>query len=476
MPLELQKAITELVAIDTSGPRGGSSALPYFMDLLYHGDFSIMEQAAYTGDGNHTNLIGVKGPPGDGGLLLVAPTRGMPAGDPDLWTETLGNPLAARVHQGRVYGLNTLSGKLDLLCKLLAAMRTPKAALKRPVYLAGTFGEEAAPMGGGAYMLESGLVRPSMVLVGYPTNLELIREHRGHLVFRIDLRRGKNIWRLPSTRGSYRFDLFGRPAHGSTPHLGSNAVAEGLRYLTMLAAEGLATVHNVAGGESPNRVPDTVTAILLATGQAIPQPPPSGSVTPIDDDVEVSFPVNDCLQIWRSLRPKVEDLLSHPPRFDAPEGAAWPRGLWNLGRVTSQPSGLSLTYELRATMDHDTEALLANIEELCEAAGDATKQHSVELTVIKDQPPLSAANDTGEHPLVERCREALREVGVTPTDGESDGHTEAWLFSAYGLETVVFGPGFSSGVLCRPNEYVSMDHLVKAVQFYERVIQKVCCK
>jgi succinyl-diaminopimelate desuccinylase len=445
------------------------------MDLLYYGEFSIMEQAACMEEGNHTNLIGLKGPRQDGGLLLVSSLRGEPAGDPALWTETRGRPLTARTHGGRVYGQNVLSGKIDLLCKVIAAMRTPKASLKQPLWLAATFGGEAAAHRGGEYMLESGLLRPTSVLVGYPTNLELVREHRGHLVFRIHIRRAKNIWRLPRTHASYRIEFRGSPAHGSAPHLGRNAAAAGLAWLTRLAVEGLATVHNVTGGDAPNRVPDRLTAALLTTGTSLPPAPPSATIEPLRDGAEVSFPVNDCLQIGRPLGRRIEQLLSSPPRFDAPDGSAWPRGLWNLGQVSTNPSGLTLTYELRGAMDHDTEALLERIEELCAAAGDATKQHTVELEVIKDQPPLAAFGEAPEQPLFERCREALREVGVTPTDGDSDGHTEAWLFSAWGLDTVVFGPGFPTGVLSRPNEHIPLVHLEKAIQFYERIIQKMCC-
>ncbi|GMV39990.1 MAG: hypothetical protein AMXMBFR64_17060 [Myxococcales bacterium] len=476
MATELLKAARELIALDTSGPSGGSLAIPYFMDLLYYGEFSIMEQAACTEEGNHTNLIGLKGPRENGGLLLVSPVRSEPPGNPAAWTETGGAPLHATTRHGRLYGLGALSGKLDLLCKVIAATQTPRAALKRPLWVAALFGGEAAAQRGGAYMLESGLLHPDAVLLGHPTNLELVREHRGHLVFRLNIRRAKNIWRLPRTEGSYRVRFSGSPAHGSAPHLGSNAVQAGLSWLSRIAAEGLATIHNVQGGDSPNRVPERLDAVLLLTGSALPEPPPGVSLVPVDEDeADISYPVNDCLNIARMLCRRVEALLGSPPCFDAPDGASWPRGLWNLGVVRTSPAGLSLTYELRTTLDHDAETLLSRIEELCVAAGDATKQHTVELEVVKDQPPLNAVGDAGDQPLFGLCREALREVGVTPTDGESDIHTEGWLFSAWGLDTVVFGPGYAAGVLSRPNEHVSLLHLQKAVQFYERVIQKFCC-
>ena len=476
MATDLLKAARELIALNTSGPNGASPAIPWFMDLLYFGEFSIMEQAAYTDEGNHTNLIGLKGPREDGGLLLASPVRSEPAGNPAAWTETGGDPLVATMRHGNLYGLGALSGKLDLLCKVIAALRTPRADLKRPLWVAAIFGGEAAAQSGGAFMLESGLLRPAAVLLGHPTNLELVREHRGHLVFRLNIRRAKNIWRLPRTEGTWRAIFHGAPAHGSTPHLGRNAAHDGLAWLSQIAASGDATIHNVTGGVAPNRVPERLEAILLATGQSIPQPPPTADLLPIEEDAaDISYPVNDCLNIARPLCRKVEALLGSPPRFDAPDGAPWPRGLWNLGLVRTSPSGLSLTYELRSTLDHDTEDLLTRIEELCLAAGDATKQHTVEVEVVKDQPPLAAVGDAGDQPLFGRCREALREVGITPTDGESDIHTEGWLFSAWGLDTVVFGPGYAAGVLSRPNEHISVRHLEKAVQFYERVIQKVCC-
>jgi acetylornithine deacetylase/succinyl-diaminopimelate desuccinylase-like protein len=61
------------------------------------------------------------------------------------------------------------------------------------------------------------------------------------------------------------------------------------------------------------------------------------------------------------------------------------------------------------------------------------------------------------------------------TDREwKSGTTEASVYSALGIDTVVFGPGQAAGNIHRPNEHVPIADLRAAVEIYADVIRALC--
>lgn len=467
----------KLVACDTSGPRAGAAVIPYFIDQFFYGEYGILQQATYELDDDCTNIIGIKGPTTEpGGLLLCSSLKTLPPGDPALWTKTGLNPLKLTQKDDVLYGHGVLSGKIDLLCKLLAANRIPAQEYRRPVYLAGVYGDEAHSQRGGALLLEHPYVRPTAALVGHPTNLELVREHRGHVVFRIRISRARNIWRIKPARAVFQVEFSGKRAHGTEPHLGRNAILEGMRYVFPHIKSGHVTVHNLTGGTGATRVPEQVHMVLLSSDENAPLLGPNATVTRIDDDIKLSFPLNDCLLLWQSMRGELDTLLRYPPRFDGATEVHWPTGIWNLGRIDTHPDGLSITYELRGTLDHDTEQFHERLDNLAVEIEQTTRQHHVEIQMEKDQPPLTPLTDAADSELVTHARASLRELGVFAVDGTCNAHTEAWLYNAYGIDTLVFGPGNPHGVLGQPNEYIRTLHVEKAISFYQKMIRKMCCE
>lgn len=154
--------------------------------------------------------------------------------------------------QGRIYGRGACDTKGSVAAMLTALLEL--AALKqRPretaIVLAAVVDEENAQAG--SRMLAASGLKASLAIVGEPTKLQVITAHKG------------SVWLQLETRG--------RAAHGSTPHLGKNAVLEMARVVQTLETQyagqlrrkkhpllGVGTLNTgtICGGRQPNIVPD----------------------------------------------------------------------------------------------------------------------------------------------------------------------------------------------------------------------------
>ena len=106
------------------------------------------------------NVIGILGDPLVDkkirkGLLLSTHLDTVSPGLPENWVETGGDPFAATIKDGKIYGLGAAEAKLDFLCKLHAAAKFREKKLRMPIYLVGTCGEEAG-MFGARYLIKAG--------------------------------------------------------------------------------------------------------------------------------------------------------------------------------------------------------------------------------------------------------------------------------------------------------------------------------
>lgn len=135
------------------------------------------------------NVIGILGDPLVDrkirkGLLLNTHLDTVGPGLPENWTETGGDPFAATIKDGKIFGLGSADVKLDFLCKLRAVEKFREKKLKMPVYLVGTCGEELG-MFGAKYLIKSGALNPKFVLVGEPSDLKVVYAHKCLSLFRV---------------------------------------------------------------------------------------------------------------------------------------------------------------------------------------------------------------------------------------------------------------------------------------------------
>lgn len=171
--------------------------------------------------------------------------------------DTVGEPnypaqLKPSIRDARVYGRGACDTKGSVAAYFQTLLNLAKKGA-RPAYTEVTFvglvDEENMQLGS-RYFAKHG-PKADLAIVGEPTRLEVVTAHKG------------DVW--------LQLRAVGRAAHGATPHLGENAVAEMARivlaleedYAAMLAGRpahpllGRPTVNvgRIAGGRQPNIVP-----------------------------------------------------------------------------------------------------------------------------------------------------------------------------------------------------------------------------
>lgn len=136
------------------------------------------------------------------GLILSAHLDTVPANEPD-WES---DPFALRETSDAYFGRGACDMKGFVALATNAMLGSADWALDDPLVLLLTFDEEPGILGA-KYFVETwkrALELPRSVIVGEPTQLEVVRMHKGHLKLRVI--------------------VTGRSAHSGYPHLGVNAI------------------------------------------------------------------------------------------------------------------------------------------------------------------------------------------------------------------------------------------------------------
>ena len=204
-----------------------------------------VELNAVPGHAGKFNLLARfgSGPPG---LALCGHTDTVPF-DEARWEH---DPFGAQIKQHKLYGLGSadMKGFLAICAAVLA--RQNAARLNRQIVVLGSADEETGMFGARA-LLEQGQPLAPCVVVGEPTSLVPMRQHKGILMEKIILR--------------------GRSGHSSNPALGNNAIDAMHEVLTELKAwrveMGERFAHSdfavpvptlnfgrISGGDNPNRI------------------------------------------------------------------------------------------------------------------------------------------------------------------------------------------------------------------------------
>lgn len=163
------------------------------------------------------------------------------------------DPFAGDIRDGRIWGRGATDtkGTLAAMLRALQELGPRIATLGHEIWFAGLMGEETGQHGS-RHLAEQ--FRPAFVLVGEPTQLDIVHAHKGC------------TWMTVSTHG--------RAVHASTPDLGSNAIyamANVIEWIRDGLAPALAripdatlgsptvSVGTIHGGSKTNIVPDHCT-------------------------------------------------------------------------------------------------------------------------------------------------------------------------------------------------------------------------
>lgn len=206
-PVEL---LARLVAFDTTSHKSNLEIVAFIEDyLLQHGVASLRVVA---GDGLKANLYATIGPSDRGGIALSGHTDVVPV-DGQTWSS---DPFKLRSEGGRHFARGACDMKGYLACMLAAVPDFKQRKLKTPIHLAFSYDEEVGCLGVRPMIAELGkrLAKPRLVIVGEPTNMQVVDAHKGPVRWQVE--------------------VTGRAAHSSMAHLGVNAITYAARLITEL--------------------------------------------------------------------------------------------------------------------------------------------------------------------------------------------------------------------------------------------------
>ncbi len=223
--------LRRLVAFDTVSANSNLALIDWVVEYLQgHG---IAADLTFSNARDKANLFATIGPAdAGGGVILSGHTDVVPVvGQP--WDS---DPFALVERDGRLYGRGTADMKSFIAIALALVPEFKARPLKRPLHLALSFDEEVGCFGA-PHLIESlprGAARPSLVVVGEPTNMAVANAHKGCHVFATA--------------------VTGLAAHSSAPQRGVNAIlaaSEIIQFIAGLAGEARAASRPESGFEPP---------------------------------------------------------------------------------------------------------------------------------------------------------------------------------------------------------------------------------
>lgn len=209
--------LARLVGFDTTS-RGSNLALIAYVEAEL-ARLGVSGTRIANAEGNKANFHATLGPMVEGGVVLSGHTDVVPV-DGQAWTS---DPFVLTRRGDRLYGRGTCDMKGFLALALAAAPLFAARGLARPVHLAFSYDEEIGCLGAPSMIrdLAARVPTPLAVIVGEPTNMEVVGAHKGI--------------------SSWTVTVTGHEAHSSLTHLGlsANMAAIGLMHKLVALAERL---------------------------------------------------------------------------------------------------------------------------------------------------------------------------------------------------------------------------------------------
>ena len=163
-------------------------------------------------DGNQANLFGTIGPEINGGIVLSGHTDVVPAKELN-WDS---DPFNLTQKDDLLYGRGTCDMKGFIAATLAATESLKNRKLNLPVHFSFTYDEEIGCFGARhlSNELKKYKFKPSMVIVGEPTEMEIIEAHKGDC--------------------EYTTCFYGIEGHAAKPDKGVSAIQYGSRFTNKL--------------------------------------------------------------------------------------------------------------------------------------------------------------------------------------------------------------------------------------------------
>ncbi len=206
----LIKLTQDLIRINSENPCGDEYEIARWVKR-YLGKFGVPARL-YEFSPKRTNVTAVVGGKDKAKSLLITPHLDtVPAGT--AWKNA---PFAAKIKNGRMYGLGATDCKGNLACALevINSLVEEKTRLSFDLIFAATANEESGSELGLISLLDKGILKPSAAVVLDADDFEIVVAQKGLMHLKIAVK--------------------GKKAHGAYPWLGINAIDIGLNILSEL--------------------------------------------------------------------------------------------------------------------------------------------------------------------------------------------------------------------------------------------------
>lgn len=235
--------------------------------------------------GRKANLYATLGPQDRPGIMLSGHTDVVPVDGQDWATD----PFRIVEKDGRLYGRGTSDMKSFVAIALSYAPKFLAQDIETPIHYAFTYDEEVGCLGAKRLiaLLKDMPIRPKACIVGEPTEMQVVAQHKG-----------KKSWRV---------DVHGLECHSSLTHMGANAVEA--------AAELIAFIKQVARDKRENGPFDAEFAppyTSLHTGT-------------VNGSTALNIVPKDCSFLWEIRYLPRTTSMRFMPRWSPMPGTSWSR-------------------------------------------------------------------------------------------------------------------------------------------------------
>jgi len=480
--------VENIIRINSVSQNGNEEIAVYLQSLMDKMGFKVrLQEVSHSLEGvskRQFNLIGTLGDPlvdtkTKKGLLLNTHIDTVGPGLKSNWTETSGDPFAATIKDGKIFGLGSADVKLDFLC-LKACERYKDRKLKMPIYLVGTAGEEIG-MIGAKFLIKSLAVNPKYVVVGEPSELSIIYAHKAYCVYQVSVGYAQLERDAKGFNTRIGLQCFGKSAHGSYPHLGENAIQKMLQVIEKIrAANFQMRFTRTLGGDAVNKVPDSAAIEFYLQSSSFDDFRRFYRDQLSQDNVRVEFgglgesgvkflpdSVFEVVEgINRAVVQVQTDFLTAQDETFNPKTSTI-----NFGKIVCRPGAVDLSFDIRLLPEVNPDEFDSKLKGAIQGVNARYPNLTTKVSRVRFNPAL---NTSLESELVRVARDSQQLAGIPEKVDKKATSTEAAQYYQAGFDAIVFGPGLSHGNSHSPNEYNIVDHLDKAVHFYDRMIERFC--
>jgi len=180
--LNSENILARLIGFDTTSTTSNLELIDFVRNYL--DDYSIKSQLVHNDAQTCANLYATIGPDDIGGVMLSGHTDVVPTSGQN-WNS---DPYALKCDDHSYYGRGSCDMKGFIACALAGVPEMAAQALKTPVHLAFSYDEEIGCVGVKKLIsaMDGFEVKPTIGLIGEPTNMQMIIGHKGKAAFRVE--------------------------------------------------------------------------------------------------------------------------------------------------------------------------------------------------------------------------------------------------------------------------------------------------